>query len=76
LYVPGWQTQEAEGTVEFGGEVIGRVRALSTDISARDDGMLLVADDAADAATLGLGHRGRAVASTTAHGKKEAFHAS
>ena len=70
------QTQEAEGAVEFGGEVIGRVRALSADIGARDDGMLLIADDAADAATLGLSNRGEDGRKHNCTRKKEAFHAS
>src|SRR5262249_36230008 len=51
------QTQESEGTVEFGGEMKGRVRPLSAYTGAGDDGVLLVANDAVDAAALGLGNR-------------------
>ena len=69
------QTQEAEGTVEFGGEPIGRVRALSADIGARDDSMLFVADDAADAAALGLGNRREDGRKHNCTRKKEAIHA-
>ena len=75
--VQAWlQIQEAEGTVEFGGEVIGRIRALDADISSRDDGTLFIANEPADAAALGLGNRGKGGRKHNCTRKEEAFHAS